>query len=345
MVAMELDRRKQQILAAAVRYYVATARPAGSEAIAERLGGRASSATIRNEMGALEEAGYLHQPHTSAGRVPTDLGYRFYVGSLMGRPALSERDRARLREWAREQTEVEPALDSSCRLLAEITHYPSLASAPAWTESRLARFELVQVGPRHVLAVAVATTGEVRHALMAVRRAPGDRLLRRLASLVSHLLEGRTVGEVDRQALRQATSRVGAADLLDQIVGVMEHDPGTTEGPRVFIQGAGRLLEQREFADVGRARALWALLEEAPAIGRMLPASGPDRVEITIGAENKHPALRECALVSSSYRLGDRPAGSVGILGPKRMHYERSVAAVELMASALSRALTRLARG
>ena len=342
--AMELDRRKYQILAATVRHYVATARPAGSEAIAKRLGGRLSSATIRTEMSALEEAGYLDQPHTSAGRVPTDRGYRLYVNRLMGRPIVSSRDRARLHRWAREQTEVEPALDSSCRLLAEMTRYPSLASAPSWSESRLARFDLVQVGRGHVLAVMVSSSGEVRHALIAVRQAPGDQRLRKLAAMLNETLAGHQAGEVDRESLAAPLAGKCSADLLDQIVRIIEHSRAEGERPRVFIQGTARLFEQCEFADLTRVRMLWALLEQAPAIERMLPASESSEVAVAIGEENEHPALRECALVSSSYWLGDERAGSVGILGPKRMHYERSVAAVGSMARALGHALTRLAR-
>lgn len=341
---MELDRRKQQILAAAVRHCVATARPAGSAAIAERLGGRASPATIRNEMAALEESGYLRQPHTSAGRVPTDKGYRVYVDRLMGKPTIAPRERARLRDWVRGQTDVQPALDSSCRLLAEITHYPSLASAPQWSESRLARLDLVRASRRHVLAVVVSSSGEVRHTLIGVRLAPDDRTLRRLAAAVNRTLAGRAVKEIDRPSLAGALPQATDADLREQIVGIVEHSLAEGERPRVFLQGAAHIFEQREFADVGRVRSLWALLEEGAKIERMLPVSESGEVAISIGSENKHPALRECALVASCYRLGEQPAGAVGILGPKRMRYERSVAAVGLMARAVEVALSRLVR-
>jgi heat-inducible transcriptional repressor len=344
MAAMELDRRKEQVLAAAVRHYVTTAHPAGSQVIAERLGGGVSSATIRNEMSALEEAGYLHQPHTSAGRVPTDQGYRLYVTRLMRKPSLTSRERARFYRWLREQTEVEPALDSSCRLLAEVTHYPSLASAPRWSESCLARLDLVRVGSRHVLVIVISTSGEVRHTTIALRRAPTERLLRRLAALINQSLAGRTVGEIDRQSLTETLARTGAGDLLEQVIDVVQQESSEGDAPRVFLQGARRIFEQREFADVDRVRNLWGLLEDSATIERALPVAEPGEVAIAIGSENRHPALSDCSLVSSSYWLGERRAGSVGILGPKRMNYERSVAAVGWMAQSLGRALARLAQ-
>jgi len=356
--AVNLDQRRRQVLAAAVKHYVDTAEPVGSHAIAAALGFRISSATIRHDFTALEHAGYLHQPHTSAGRVPTDLGYRFYVNELMRPYPPGLKTQHLVVELYREQTEFDPALEATCRLLTSLTHYPALAAGPSWRNSLLRRIELTRINRTHVLAVIITQSGQIRHSLLAITVVPSNDKLHQIADLLTHKFAGRRLGDLTRESLLAALGILpGGQKLREQAVELVIRSLGEREQSLAYVQGTALIFEQREFRHPERAQPLLQLLQDQTALIHLLqfepaslkrssPASAqtPSLVTVKIGKENEREELQECALICASYQVADRLAGSVAILGPKRLPYERAVPTVHWVARRLGEALTRISQ-
>jgi heat-inducible transcriptional repressor len=343
-----LDARKAFILQAVVQDYVATAEPVGSEAVVERYGLRISSATVRNEMAEMAEMGYLRQPHVSAGRIPSDLGYRYYVEYLM-KPVppstlLSPRQTGFFSPTNPEAGEVERLLQTTCRLLAESTHYASMATAPETDVGVVRQTLLSQPAPRKLLLIVVASSGQVEHRIIPVPQRLDDHEM----AVLERTLQERYVGRAVRELLNVEPSML-PPDLVElepvwRLVEQAAQDCVETLGEQeVYLEGLQHILEQPEFRQVERLYPVISLLEQPQMLMRMLQRLGSTgRVQVIIGEENPLPEMRYCSFVASSYRIGNRIAGTVSVLGPTRMHYEVATAAVEYIANALSRVLTQL---
>ncbi|MCS6829547.1 MAG: heat-inducible transcriptional repressor HrcA [Armatimonadota bacterium] len=343
-----LDSRKAFILQAVVQDYVATAEPVGSEAVVERYGLRVSSATVRNEMAEMADMGYLRQPHVSAGRIPSDLGYRYYVEHLM-KPVpvnrlLSPRQTSLFSPNNPEVGEIQRLLQAACRLLAESTRYASMATAPETDVVSLRHILLSQPAPGKLLLVLVASSGQVEHRLVP---AP-DKLSDQQMALIDRLLQERYSGRAVRELLNMKPSTVSSEmPVIEPVWRLVEQAVQdcveTLSQQAVFLEGLQHILEQPEFRQIERLYPLISLLEHPQALMRVLHRLGASgRVQVVIGEENPLPEMRCCSFVASSYRIGDRVAGTVSVFGPTRMHYEVATAAVEYIANALSRVLTYL---
>lgn len=343
-----LDARKAFILQAVVQDYVATAEPVGSEAVVERYGLRLSSATVRNEMAEMAEMGYLRQPHVSAGRIPSDLGYRYYVEHLM-KPVpvsrlLSPRQTSLLSPDNPEIGEVQRLLQSACRLLAESTRYASVATAPETDVVSIRHILLSQPAPAKLLLVVVASSGQVEHRLVPVSAPLNDQQM----AWMDRVLQERYAARPVRDLLQSEPAPVSVElpgmepvwKLVEQAVQDCIESLGQQE---VFLEGLQHMLEQPEFRQVERLYPVISLLEQPQMLMRLLQRLGAaGRVQVLIGEENPLPEMRCCSFVASPYRIGDRVAGTVSVVGPTRMHYEIATTAVEYIAQALSRVLTHL---
>ncbi len=342
-----LDARKVKILEAIVHDYVSTTKPVGSERLIEVYQLGCKSATVRNEMAELAEMGYLVQPHTSAGRIPTDRGYRYYVDELMDPPGAIKADEAATakKRTRQAQTEIEEILQQTCLILSEITSYTSIATDPSTSSTSLRRIYLSAASPRHLLLVVLLSTGHVEHRLLETDSVPGENTLATLANYVNAQLANKDLDDIGRMS--------GAGDLPPEL-----HPFGATlaklwpilkqvalaftEG-RIYLEGTNRLLRQPEFHDIQRLENLLAALQQRTTLYQVLSRSLRDSsTTIVIGAENDMPAMQVCSIISTSYRIGPRLAGYLGVVGPTRMNYDRSVAAVRLMAHNLSQMLTHL---
>lgn len=341
-----LDSRKVRILEAIVHDYVSTSKPVGSERLIEvyRLG--CKSATVRNEMAEMAEMGYLVQPHTSAGRIPTDRGYRYYVDELMDPPAaINAGEAATAKKRSRQaQTEIEEILQQTCRILSEITSYTSIATDPSSAATTLRRIYLSTASPRHLLLVVLLSTGQVEHRLVEAD-SPGENRLAVLANYVNSLIADRDLDEVARLG---APSDIPAElhpynALLGKVWPVLRQTAAALMRRRIFLEGTNQLLKQPEFHDIQRLENLLAALQQGASLYQVLSRSlQSPNTSIVIGAENDLPAMQACSLISTSYRIGNRAAGFLGVVGPTRMNYDRAVAAVRLMAKNLSQMLTHL---
>lgn len=338
-----LGSRKNRILEAVVRDYVETADPIGSEWLVARHDFGCKSATLRNEMAEMSEMGYLVQPHTSAGRIPSDRGYRYYVDRLMT-PASFEGRRA-----ARQQvvpngcsTTVEDILQHTCRILSGMTHYLSVATPPAPEATSLHRVYLTPASPRHALLVMLFSTGQVEHRLVELGDGVGPGALERVANYLNAALRGAELEPLARRALGDTPAELRSERLaIEKVYAAVTELARALSEDRIFLEGTTHMLREREFHDVARLEQLLAALERRSVLFDVLSRAlrGED-VTVVIGAEGPE-LMRDCSVVTSQYRIGDRVGGFIGVVGPTRMRYDRAVGAVRLMARNLSTVLSQ----
>jgi heat-inducible transcriptional repressor len=326
---MSLDDRKAQLLRAVVHDFIQQAKPVGSKTLADRYALGLSAATIRNELAALEEQGYLSHPHTSAGRVPTDLGYRFYVDSLSGVGKLARAQEEAIGRYFEGAADLEETMRRTSVLLARLTQYTAMVAPPSLDRSRLRHIELVGLGRHVVMVVIIVDTGRVEKRLVEstfeVAADDLDELRRRfLDALVGERLDR---AELVLGALgeRVPPERQALFDLLADAVGQMVSDQ-TSE--RVFIGGQAHLAGPDAFDGLETVHRVYEALEL-----RLLRAvlDSDEQLSVTIGSENTVAGIEACSLVTSAYGTGDA-AGSIGVIGPTRMDYLRAMAAVQAVA-------------
>ncbi len=360
-IPVNLTNRQQQVLWATVRHYIATAEPVGSGVLAKEYNLSISPATIRNAMGMLEKSGLLFQPHTSAGRVPSDSGYRIYVDQLIqpassatGEVAQLLSDRLKHGDWSLEAT-----LRGAAQLLATVSGYIALITVPQTTVTRLRHVQLVQVDAGQVMLVVVTDAYETQSILMQLRISPDadpldadllDHELQILSNFLNSHLRGRAISdlsaldwtELDREFERYA-------EFLRSVLMELSRRSQNPAPKQIMVTGFSEVLRQPEFAAVQQVQTLMQLLEDEqdqllPLIFQPLglndaPETVGRRVSIRIGAENPLEPIRTCTLISSTYCKGAVPVGSVGVLGPTRMAYETAIALVEAAADYLSETL------
>lgn len=339
---MQLDDRKFMILQAIIDDYIMTAMPVGSRTISRKSGVGYSPATIRNEMSDLEELGYLDQPHTSAGRVPSYKAYRLYVDHLMKTVKLSPDERERMHEHLVDKSKrVEGVIRSAANVLSDATKYTSVIVAPKLGTLRIKHVQLVPVAERTALMVIVTSAGIVKDAVIRVPEGLDADDLYSISRMLTQKLADKPL-EAVRQAfsemLRNAEqSRRLLGEALSVIESRLENDGDASD---VIIGGSANLLEYPEYSDVNKARNFLAVLESKDTVRKLVSRDGGMEVTIRIGPENQVPALNDCSIVTASYRVGDHSNGTLGIIGPTRMNYNRVISVLDFMARALSDVLS-----
>jgi heat-inducible transcriptional repressor len=330
---MNLDERKARLLRAVVHEFIHTAEPVGSRSLTERYSLGVSPATIRNELATLEEQGYLSHPHTSAGRVPTDRGYRFYVDSISGVGELARAQEETIARFFGGAADLEETLQRTSLLLSSLTRYTAMVSPPGLDRSRLRHVELVALGRHVIMLVLIVDSGRVEKRLVEtagevapedledLRRQLNERLAGERLSRAELVLD-HMAGEVPPQR-RALFATVAAA--IGQVVGDQ-----TTE--RVWLGGQANIADPGAFDGIETVRRVYEALEQQVLVLRLLQAAlGKDKVSVVIGSENSVEGMEACSLVTSAYLAGDA-SGSIGVLGPTRMDYLRAMAAVQAVA-------------
>ncbi len=357
-IPVKLTNRQQQVLGATVRQYIATARPVGSEALVEEFNPRVSPATIRNVMGYLEKAGLLYQPHTSAGRIPSDSGYRVYVDRLVTPSEETARqvDQA-LSERLTEGWSLEAVLRGAAQILATLSGYITLVTMPQTSSlSQVRHLQLVQIDPGRVMLILVLDSYETQSTVVDLPKAPkgtdpdGELLERELqivSNFLNHHLRGRSLCDMatlDWSDLGREFEHY--ADLLHVSLNELTRRTQGSVSTQLFISGVSEVLRRHpEFAELHQLQTIMHLLEaEQDQIWSLIFEAAPEqtgkRVVIRIGSENPLEPMRGCTLISSTYQRGNVPVGSLGMLGPTRMVYENAIALVETTADYLSETLT-----
>ncbi len=352
---IEQEERKRRLLQAVIHQFIKTGKPVGSAFIA---GGRSldlSPATIRNVMGELEREGYLTHPHTSAGRVPTDKAYRFYVDSLveLQRLALKEEERIRL-EHESKIREIEELMLSTSKTLSVLSNFTGFVTAPGIDQSRLQHMELIPLDERRLLAVMVSDTGVVKHRQVVFDGRYPRELLEPLERTLNERLRGQPFSRV-RESLLDHIEAIHKRqmDMLEFARHVTEEAFAPGDSGEIYVEGAGNILALPEFSGQDDLRQLVHLLDERRALGDLIrqdmgvPGYGAKfpAVQVKIGSENRSPDLRNVSLISSCYTIGNRQVGVLGIIGPKRMEYSRMMNLVNQMAQAVTNALNRMVGG
>lgn len=341
---MSLDERKQRILRAIVQDYIATAEPVGSRTIARRYLSDYSAATIRNEMADLEEMGFLGQPHTSAGRIPSDKGYRFYVDFLMDLPTLNDPDAAWIKQsYATRMKAMEQIIQQTAHILASITNYTSVVLGPQTHQSAFLKMQLMEVAPGQALAVIVTDTGLVANRMLVVPPHFGQEQLNRVSDFLNRRFRGMTFGQLQASVLRQVEDEISSQIAsFDEIIDLMVELLRPEHDERVYLGGTTHILDQPEFQDMERVKNLLSILDQEELMRKLVSeCSEAERVRVTIGQENPYQGVSDCSLVTAVYRIRGRPVGSIGVLGPTRMDYAKVVTVVNEVAGILNEILAR----
>jgi heat-inducible transcriptional repressor len=352
---MDLDERKQQILQGVVWSYVATAEPVGSENLAQRYAyWGVKSATIRNTLADLADLGYLKQPHTSAGRIPSDRGYRFYVDHLIVETDPDEKVARQTRAHLdHERTEnLEHILRQTCALLSRMTRYTSVATRPLPTDTSLRQAFVAPAGGGAVLLVALLSTGNSETRLLAgaigKHAADDPSALTEASNALNLVWVGKSLDAISRAADDDLKAPLDLANdhsraIYTVLVDALRHLARTVSENRGVVEGAREMLRQPEFHDVERLDTVLETIQAYPQFVDALNLQGHGDVTVVIGAENEVEPLRECSVVTASYYIGTHERGTLGVVGPTRMDYDRTIPAVTFMARCLSDLLTRTA--
>ncbi|CAB1129636.1 Heat-inducible transcription repressor HrcA [Candidatus Hydrogenisulfobacillus filiaventi] len=340
-----MDARKRRVLQALVTDYIATAEPVGSRTLVRKYGLGVSSATVRNEMADLEEAGYLEQPHTSAGRIPSDKGYRYYVDELMP-PAPVDRDtRDRIRAALRTRVrEIRWLLHQAGQLVSAITHYPTVVLGPGGADAHLLDLRVVPLEGEQVLLVLQTSAGLVQTRTVSLPPDLDPRALAALAEDFTRRYQGTPVKDLGDRVTDLEGGLRRHRRLWEALTAWL-HEWGAEEEDRITVSGLLNILAEPEFRDVSRVRRVLGFLERDGV--RLLEelAAGEGTVSVAIGAElgsyasELADALAGCSVISATYTVGGETLGQVVVIGPTRMYYARVMAVLDVMAGELSRAL------
>ncbi len=356
---VNLTNRQQHILWATVRHYIATAEPVGSKALVEEYNLGVSSATIRNAMGVLEKVGLLYQPHTSAGRVPSDSGYRIYVDQLITPSENLARqveetlqNRLKWEDWS-----LEALLQGAGQILATLSGCISLITMPYNSTAQLRHLQLLQIDSGRIMLIVVTDSYETHSALMDLspkrkETQPDPEVIDRELQIVSNFLNSHLRGRslldlanLDWSELDRDFQHYG--EYLKKSFVELSRRSSTPNTTQIMVRGVAEVLRQPEFAQLQQVQTiiqlleeeqeeLWRLIFEEPEVEEV----GKPRVTVRIGSENPLEPIRTCSLISSIYRRGSVPVGSVGVLGPTRLDYEGAIAVVAAAADYLSEAFS-----
>jgi heat-inducible transcriptional repressor len=343
---LELDKRKAFILATVVYEYINTAEPVGSVTLTQKYNLGVSSATIRNEMAELEAGGYLVQPHTSAGRVPSDAGYRTYVDRLMQPESLTKDDTRRIRDEFREASaELGDVIEQTTRLLSGLSGNLAIAIAPSRDSHAFKHVQLLWLSPRTSLAIVVTSAGVAAQRMFEWSAEVGADDLTRLCNVLNSRFGGHVMQDIGVAEVDAACAQAGVSAEIRDAVRAVFTTARQTDEPEIAAAGAQNLLDQPEFHDLRKLRAILRIVEEQRTlydlIADELTADHPDSApHVRIGHELRADELSECSVVTVPYRFGDRGVGMLAILGPRRMPYGRLMALASGTARSLGDHLT-----
>ena len=325
---MELDERKKKILQAVIRNYLETGEPVGSRTISKYTDLNLSSATIRNEMADLEEMGYILQPHTSAGRIPSDKGYRLYVDTMMEE---KEREVVEMKEMLVErQDKMETLLKQVARVLAQNTQYATMISAPQAKRNKLKFIQLSRVDSNQILAVIVTEGNVIKNNMLSVNEDLSDETLLKLNILLNTHLNGLSVDEINLGMISVMKQKAGIhSDIVSEVIDAVAEGIRAEEDLEIYTSGTNNIFRYPELADQQRASELINTFEEKQLLGELLQDTqaeeGSTGIQVYIGAETPVQSMRDCSVVTATYELGDGMKGTIGIVGPKRMDYDKVV--------------------
>lgn len=340
---MDMDERKLRILRAIIDDYIMTAMPVGSRTISKKYDvGGLSSATIRNEMSDLEALGYLDQPHTSAGRVPSAKAYRLYVEMLLrGTPTIQPEEAAKLRgHFDTRLQQVQDVIQNAALAVAEATNYTTVVVSPQGTQLRIRHVQLVPVSEGAALLIVVTDGGVFKDTVIHVDQSLNMDHLHMISKMLSAHLAGRPIGDIRNVVSAMAhTVREHASLMMGVLEAFERFDSDAMGGRQMAIGGSGNILHYPEYSDVEKARAFLSVLETRDKLRTLLASSQQMEFTIRIGSETGMPEMEDCSVVTATYHVGSDRTGTIGVIGPTRMHYAKVLSVLDYMGKSLSELL------
>ncbi len=331
---MELDERKQRILQAIIKTYLETGEPVGSRTISKYTDLNLSSATIRNEMADLEDLGYIMQPHTSAGRIPSDKGYRYYVDTVL---AQKDKEIEGVKEKFIEKADrLENILEQMARVLAVNTNYTSMVTASKKSKRTIKFVQLSQVDTYQLLMVVVLEGNAVKNEIIPLGEMLDNESVLKCNLVINTFIQGLTVDEISLALVNKMKSQaVGNEELLTQIMNVLVNVLMKEEETKVYTSGTTNILKYPELNENGKASQLLYTFEEKKQLSEIINDKFSEEenrgIQVYIGDETSVESMRDCSVVTATYEIEEGVYGKVGILGPKRMDYERVVKTLQNM--------------
>ena len=334
---MMMDARKFRILQAIIDDYILTAIPVGSRTISKKYEMGLSSATIRNEMSDLEELGYLDQPHVSAGRIPSAKAYRLYVDQLLERGVISTGESESIHHYFDDRTrQMEDVINHAAKVLSGLTHYTSLVLSPKGQELRIRNLQLVPVSSTSALVVIVTDGGIMRDTVVEVGPGLDADALYSISRMLTERLSGHTLTEAQQMLAESSRQMQESHRQLTGNIAQFMGQAGSGSKAKLALGGPSNILNFPEYSDVEKAKGFLSVLETKDKLVDLLEKQGGMAFTVRIGPETGIPELSDCSLVTATYRLGDNNHGTIGVIGPTRMHYGQVLSILNAMGQQLS---------
>lgn len=336
---MELDERKQKILQAIIRNYLETGEPVGSRTISKYTDLNLSSATIRNEMSDLEEMGYILQPHTSAGRIPSDKGYRFYVDTMLEE---KEREVEELKGLLTEKDEkMDTLLKRVAKVLATNTNYAAMVTTPQYKSNKLKFIQLSRVDRHQLLAVIVVEGNVIRNTMLNVDEELSDETLLKLNILLNTNLNGLAIEEINLGMITMLKQQAGIhSGIIGEVIDAVAETIRSGDDLKIYTSGTRNILKYPELTDNReKASELINVFEEEHALNELVAETLSDEsgtgIQVYIGNETPVQSMKDCSVVTATYELGEGMRGTIGIIGPKRMDYDKVIGTLKTLMNEL----------
>lgn len=344
MDEMELDERKTKILKAIIRNYLETGEPVGSRTISKYTDLNLSSATIRNEMADLEELGYIVQPHTSAGRIPSDQGYRFYVDHLMEE---KNQEVDEMKKFVIEHTEkMEQVLQQVAKILANNTNYATMVTAPSYHRNKVKFIQLSNVDDEQILAVIVTEGNLVKNKIIPISEPLDNETMLKLNILLNSNLNGLALEEINLGTISRLKEQAGIhSDIINNVLDTLAETMGQDEDIRIYTSGTTNFFKYPELSASEKASELISTFEEKQQLASLVTENLLDEentgIQVYIGNESPIQTMKDCSVVTATYELGKGVRGTIGIVGPKRMDYENVMDNLKTLKNSLDGILDR----
>ncbi|MEN6390279.1 MAG: heat-inducible transcriptional repressor HrcA [Syntrophomonas sp.] len=338
-----MDERKKQILESIIKDYVETAEPVGSRAVVKKHALKLSPATVRNEMADLEEMGFLEQPHTSAGRIPSERGFRYYVDCMMEKESLTEPEAQILHDLLLENMqEWSTVVERTGHFLSQITKYPSFIILPPFNLSEFRYLQILPMEPGKAFIFLVSDMGTIIHRKIDIPETIKEEDLRSISKVFNQIMRNRRMDEIRKSELQELRDTLRKKRrVIDRTLEALEHMLEESGEEKVVISGALNMLNEPEFKDLERIKRLLAVMEQDSLWKGLVPDSISEAVDIRIGKENREESLQEMSLVFTGFKgFGD--VGKIGLMGPVRMEYWKAAGAIEAVRNIVEEMLKRL---
>jgi len=316
-----LNERKTKILEAIINDYIATAEPIGSRTIAKKYNLGISSATIRNEMSDLEDMGYIVQPHTSSGRVPSDKGYRLYVDRLMHYRDLTFEEVDYLRSIITNNiNHMDYLMQETAKAISVLTNYTTIIAEPEFDSTSIKHIQLLPMDEKSIALVLITDNKVIKNHVISVENAPDYETLTKLSFMLNDLLGGRKFSDISEIEI----SDLGSAQnnrILQKILEAVKDIVIAEDKVRIYTSGVNNILDYPEFSDIEKAKSLFKTFEEKEVLITLLGSNNTENVQVVIGSENSLEQMRDCSIIKANYTYGEKSLGAIGIIGPTRMDY------------------------